>query len=221
MIATVDAGAAEDRFDHLTVAEVGNDDAVFDGVAADDAAGRHAQREHRVARGRKLMDELAGGDAAIEDSGVALLQDDHAATLDARVGRLHRGGDEVGEPHVGDEAAALIDAKLRLFAFFPLFDADFAAEHAGFDSDVGNGLGQAERAAPGLAVLAGLRRGALAHVVILLLGRCRARGSGRGRGGWRGLPVAAPASTQASSKRDQGEREVLRPFDEAALREAP
>ena len=45
-----------------------------------------------------------------------------------------------------------------LFAFVPFGDADLAAEHAGLDADIGDGLGEAEGAAPGLAVFAGLRR---------------------------------------------------------------
>ena len=47
------AGAAEDRFDDFAVVEVGDDDAVLDRVAADDAAGRHLQVEDRDRRWRR------------------------------------------------------------------------------------------------------------------------------------------------------------------------
>ncbi len=79
--------------------------------------------EDGIAGGGKLVDQLAGGRAAIEVAGVGLFQDHHAAALDARIVGIHGGGHEVGEAHVGDEAAALFHLQNRLFAVFPLGDA--------------------------------------------------------------------------------------------------
>ena len=67
-------------------------------------------------------------------------------------------------------------------ALRPLGDPHLAAEHAGFDADVGDGLGEAEGAAPGLAVFAGLGRGAAAPCNSRAVRGCRARGWGRGPG---------------------------------------
>ena len=69
----------------------------------------HAQAEDRVAGRGQLVDQLARGRAAVEGAGVGFLQNDHAAALDARVVGVDGGGDEIGEAHVGDEAAALVD----------------------------------------------------------------------------------------------------------------
>ena len=44
-----DSRAFENSFDDLAVAVVGNDGAVFDGVSADDAAGRHVHIENGIA----------------------------------------------------------------------------------------------------------------------------------------------------------------------------
>ncbi len=74
-----DARAPEDRLDDFAVGVVRNDDAILDGVAADDAAGGHAQAEDGVAGGGELMDQLAGRGAAVEDAGVGLFKDHHAA----------------------------------------------------------------------------------------------------------------------------------------------
>ena len=105
----------------------------------------------------------------------------------------------------------------RVLALLPRGDADLAAKHAGFDADVGDWLGQAESAAPGLAVFAGLGRGGEGHVAIALflraalVNRGEGEASGQAAGGGAGID---PGEFEG----DQGEREVLRPFDEAALR---
>jgi len=112
--ADADARVAEDRLDDLAVAVVRNDDAVFDRVAADDAVRRHAHGEHRIRRRRQLVHHLLGGRAAVPGAGIAFLEDDHAARLDAWVSGVDRGGHEVGVAHVGDEAAALVDLQERL-----------------------------------------------------------------------------------------------------------
>ena len=195
-----DAGAAEDRFDDFAVVEVGDDHAVLDGVAAHDAAGGNLEAEDGVAGGGELVHQLFGWGAAVEDALVGLFQNHHATALDARVVGVDRGGDKVGEGDVGDEAAALVHLQHRLLAVFPLGNAHFAAQHAGVDADVGDGLGEREGAAPGLAVFAGLRRSGR--------GSCSASTCSGVPRSWMGerarklarLAVAAPPSTQASSK---------------------
>ena len=163
-----DARAVEHRADDLGVAVLGHDDAVHDRVPADDAAGGHLEAQHRVARAGELVDHLQGGRATVEHAGVALLQDDHARALDARVVADNGGGDKVGEVHVGDEAAALVDLEHRLLAVLPLGHAHLAAQHAGVDADKGQGLGQGEGPAPGRVVGSGAGQ---AHVALALLGR--------------------------------------------------
>ncbi len=95
-----DARAAEDCVDDFAVVEVGNDDAVFDGVSADDAAGRDKEIEDWVAGGRKLMHKFFGGGAAVEGARVGFFEDDDATALDAGIVRVDGGGDEVGEGNV-------------------------------------------------------------------------------------------------------------------------
>ena len=128
------------------------------------------------------MHHLARRHAAVVDARVGLLEDDDAAALDPRVVGVDRGGREVGEAHVGDEPGALLHLEQRLPALRPLGDADLAAEQAGLDADVGQRLGQAEGAAPDLAVSrpAGAARSGSCS------GRaapaCPVRGWARGRG---------------------------------------
>ena len=178
------------------------------------------QAEDRVARGGELVDQFAGGRAAVEGAGVGLFEDHHAGALDARIVGFDGGGHEVGEPHVGDEAAALLDLEHGLLALVPLGDAHLAAEHAGLDADVGDGLGEAEGAAPRLAVLAGLGGGAAGHVVVALLGGAafvdggEREASGQAAGGGAGVHPG-------EFERDQRQRQVLGTFDEAALRRDP
>ena len=117
------------------------------------------------------MHQLAGRGAVVKDAGVGLFKDHDAAGLDARVGGVYGGGNEVGEAHVGDEATALFDLDHRLLAVFPLGDGDFAVKHAGIDTDVGDWLGEAECSSPRLAIFAGLGGGTQAHVVGLLFRR--------------------------------------------------
>ncbi len=114
------------------------------------------------------MHQLAGGRAAVEEAWVGLFQNDHAGALDARVVGIDRRGDEVGEAHVGDKAAALVHLQHRLFARLPIRNLDLAAQNTGLDAYVGDRFGQAECAAPWLAVFARLRRSAAAHVVSAL-----------------------------------------------------
>ena len=188
-----------------------DDHAILDRIAADDPAGRHFEAEDRVAGGGKLVHQFARGRAAVEGAGVGLFQDDHAGALDARVVGFHRRRDEVGEPHVGDEAAALLHLQHGLFAFLPFGHAHLAAEHAGIDADVRDGLGEAERAAPGSC---GLRRAAGGRS-----GSCNSRCCSGVPRSWMGesarhparLPVAAPASTQASSKATRARARFLGP----------
>ena len=133
-----------------------------------------------------------------------------------RVVGLDGRGDEVGEAHVGDEAAALLHLEEGLLPLFPLGHAHLAAEHAGFDAHIGEGLGEAERAAPGFAVLAGLGGGAEAHVVRLLFGgaalvdRAEGEAAGEASGGGAGVD---PGEFES----DQGQGQVLGALDEAAF----
>ena len=78
---------------------------------------------------------------------------------------IHGGGDHVGEAHVGDEATAFFDLQYRFLALFPFGDADFAAQHAGFDPDERDGLGKGEGGADLAAVFAGFGRRSQGHVV--------------------------------------------------------
>ena len=162
------------------------------------------------------MHHLVRGGAAVEDAGVGIFDDDHAARLDARVGGIDGDGGEVGEAHVGDEPGALVDVEHGFLAFLPLGDLHLAAEQAGLDADVRQRLGEGERAAPDLAVVTRLRRHALAHVVVaLLLGAALVDGrerevAGEGAGGGAGVD---PGELVAQERED----EVLRALDEAAL----
>ena len=87
--------------------EVGNDDAVLDGVSAHDAVGRHFQAENGVAGRGELLNQFFGWGSVVESALVGFFEDHHATALDARVVGGDGGGGEVGEGDVGDEAAAL------------------------------------------------------------------------------------------------------------------
>src|ERR1035441_6153356 len=52
----------------------------------------------------------------------------HAGTLDAIVPGIDRSGNEIGEAHVGDEAAALFHVQERLLAVRPFRAANFAPQ---------------------------------------------------------------------------------------------
>ena len=208
--------AGEHRFDHLGVAVVRDDHAVLHGVSADDAAGGHPEAEHRIARRRELMGQLLGRRPAIPGAGIRVLEDHHATALDARVARIHGGGDEVRRSHVRDEASALVDLQQGLVSILPLGDAHAAAQHAGVDADIGNRLGEGERSAPDLAVLARLRRDGARHVGLLLLGGAPlVDGRQRQRVGHARCSRAGVDPGQLV--RNQSHHEVLRPFDVSAV----
>ena len=164
-------GPAKHRLDHLAVAVVGDDFAVLDRVAADDPAGRHPQAEDRIGGRGQLVHQFFRGRPRIEDTRIALFEDDHATAADPFVGAIHGRGDEVGEAHVGDESAAFVHLEQWFLTIRPLGDTDLAAEDIGFDADEGQRLGQSESAAPGGAILAGSRRCRLGHVGNALFGR--------------------------------------------------
>ncbi len=117
------------------------------------------------------MGQLPGGCTALEGARVGRLQDDDAARLDTLVRRVYRRRHEVGEGHVGDEAAALLDVQDRLFSVAPLLHRHSAAQHAGVDPHVGDRFGQGERPPPDLTPLARLGRRGPTHVILSLLGR--------------------------------------------------
>ncbi len=135
--------------------------------------------------------------------------------LDARIVRIHRRGHEIGEAGVGDEAAALLHLQHRFPAFRPFGNAHLAAQHAGFDAHVGDRLGEAECAAPRFVLPSPGR--AAAHVELALLRRAalvdgrKRQASGQAAGGRAGVHPG-------QLKRHQRQRQVLRPFDEAAVR---
>ncbi len=54
------------------------------------------------------MHQLARGRAAIEGPGITFFDDYDAGALDSLIVGIHCRGDEIGEAHVGDEAAALL-----------------------------------------------------------------------------------------------------------------
>ena len=126
------------------------------------------------------MHQLAGGGATIEGAGVSLFDNHDAGSLNALVTGVNRGGDEVGEAHVGDEASALLDVEHRLFAIFPFRDAGLAAQHAGIDPDIRNRFGETERATLHFAVFPGLRGNGQRHVMQDLLGSAALVNGGEG-----------------------------------------
>ena len=154
--------------------------------------------------------------ATIEDARIALFQNDHAASLDSVIARVNRGGHEVRESNVGDESAALLHLEDGFLPGFPLDDAHLAVEHAGVYADIGNRLGQAESAAPRLAILARLRGSRKFHVTILLL-----RGSAlvnRSQGQTSGEAGGGSASVHPSQlKGHKRQREVPGSRNESTL----
>ena len=135
---------------------------------------------------------------------------------DARIVGIDRGGDEVGERHVGDEAAALIHLQNRLAAFRPMGDAHLAAQDSGIHADVGQRLGERECAAPGRAILTGSGRGATAHVSEALFGRAAlVNGSQRQASGE--AAGSGPGIHPRQFVGHQGQGQVLRTGDESTL----
>src|SRR5208337_1306279 len=147
------ARAAEYGFDDFAVRVVRDDDPVLDRVTADDAAGGHFQVEDRIIRRRKLVDELLGGCATVPNPGVAFFQDDHATAFEAGIIRIHGGGNDVGEAHVGDEAPPLVHLQHGFLSILPFGHAHLAGEHAGFNADEGDGFGEREGGADLFALL--------------------------------------------------------------------
>ncbi len=162
------------------------------------------------------MDQFQRRGTAVIEALIAFFKDDHAAGLDARVIAIDRRGDEIRVAHVRDKTAALFNLKDRLLAFFPFGDADTAGEHPGIDPDIRKRLGQRERTADDLAILARFRRHATAHILHLLLRRSffmdrlkrEVVGKARGRGA---------GIHPAQLERDHGQHQVLRPGDIPAL----
>jgi hypothetical protein len=198
------------------VAVARHDDAVLDGVAADDAARGHGEGEGGIVGGRELVHQLAGGRPAVEHAGIALLEHHHAGALDARVVGIDGGRDEVGERHVGDEAAALVDVEHRFGALGPLGDAHLPVQQARLDAYVRNRLGQAECAAPDLPVVARLRRARARQVERPLLGRA-ALVDGREREVTGEAAGGGARVDPRELERDERQREVLGAVDEAAV----
>ena len=210
------ARALEDRFDHLAVAVVGDDRAIFHGVTADDSAGGHGHVEDGIAGGGELVYQFAGRRAAVEHAGIGFLDDHDAGTLDAIVAGVHGGGHEVRKSHVGDEAAALFHAQQRLFAVRPLLHAQLSIQDAGIHANVGNRLGEAERSAQRLTVRSGCWRDRERHVVGSLFGSAalvdggQRQASGEAAGSGSGV-------NPRQFKRGQRQRQVLRSGQVAAL----
>ena len=212
--AHANARLREDLRDDLGVREVRHDLSVLDRIAAHDARGGHDDVNHGVARVGKLVDALERLCAAVELAGIRGLHDHHAAALDAVVAGVDGHGHVVGDCDVGDEAAALLDAQLRLLAILPLRHAHAPAENARIDAHVWKRLRERERPAPRLASLvAGC---ATRHVVGLLLVRAefgdwphRETVHERGRRG----AVIDPAELVGEQRRG----EVLRTVEQPAV----
>ena len=104
----------------------------------------------------------------------------------------------------------------RLLTLFPTGHGDAAADHAGIHADVGQRLGEGEGGAPRFAVLAGLGRGAGAHVLFALLGRAllddRSEAEVVDQAGGGGAAV-----DPGEFKGEQAQRQVARPLDDAAV----
>jgi len=146
----------------------------------------------------------------VEYALVGLFQDHEATALDARVVGVDCGGDEVGEGDVGDEAATLVHLQPGFFAILPLGNAHLAVQHAGVDAHVGDGFGEHEGAAPGLAVLSRLRRSGQRLVVgDLLLGAALVNGRESQEAGEAGGGRAAVHPGQLEGR--QRQRQVLGP----------
>ena len=143
---------------------------IFHVIAANDAARGHSQIENRIARRRELVNHLPRRSAAVVSPRVALFENDNAAALDALVARVHRRRNEIGEPDIGDEAAALFHLQDWLFARLPFHNAQLSIEHARVHANIGNWLSQAECTAPRFAIFAGLGRRGQLHVMPLLFG---------------------------------------------------
>ena len=133
---------------------------------------------------------------------------------------IHGGGDDVGEAHVGDEAAALVHLQQRFPAVLPFGHAHLAGQHAGLDAHERNRLGQRKRGADLLAGFAGLERGGAGDVFGALLRRAAlvnrrqaeiARQAARGRAGVH----------PRQFKRDQRQRQILWPGDKPACPPGP
>ena len=136
--------------------------------------------------------------------------------LICRIVGIHGGGDDVGETHVRDETPALFHLQQRLAAVLPFRDAHLAGQHAGFDADERQRLGERERGAHLLAVFARLERRGGGDVFCALLRRAAlvnrreaeiAREAAGGRAGIH----------PRQFKRDERQHEIFRPGDEPAL----
>jgi hypothetical protein len=129
---------------------------------------------------------------------------------------LMRGSSETTAGDVGDEAAALVHLQPGFFSVFPLGNAHFAADHAGFHAHIGNWFGEHKGSTPGLAILAGLGWGGQAHVTSHLLlsaalvnGR-KGEATGKTRGG-------RAAVNPGQLKSGQRQSHVLGADNESAL----
>ena len=210
------ARALEHRFDDLAVVVPRNNHSILHCVAAHYAAGGNAQAKDRVVRGGELVDQFSRGHATVESAGIALFEDDEATALDTRVAGIHRGGDEVGETHVGDEAATLLHIEDGFFALLPFGDIDTPGEHTGLHADKRQRLGKGKSAVPLLAVFTGAGRHAARHVFRVLLRRpALMNGAQRQPGGQAARRGAAIHPRQFES--DQCKGEILRTFDVATL----
>ena len=122
---------------------------------------------------------------------------------------------KLAKRNVGDEPAALVHLQQGLFAVVPFGHAHLAAQHAGIDADVGDGLGEARRRARACD----LRRAAEAQrgsCSVRLLGRAalmdRREGQESGEARRRGSAID-PCQLEGRKR----QREILGPGDEAAF----
>src|SRR5579883_1156621 len=117
------------------------------------------------------MNQFAGGSSAIKCSRITFLQDDHAASLDAWIGRVDGCRYEIRESNIRDEPAPFFDMQDWLVSRIPRFHTELAIQHARVYANVGNRFGQAKGSAPRSALFSRLRRSRKSHVVISLFGR--------------------------------------------------
>jgi hypothetical protein len=100
-----------------------------------------------VAGGRKLVDQLARGRAAVEDARVGFFQDHHAAALDARVVGSTAAVTKLAKPMLVMKRPRFSTCSIGSSPPSPFGDLHLAAQHAGLDADVGQ-IGSVRQNAP-------------------------------------------------------------------------
>lgn len=113
-------GAVENRADDFGVIVFRHDHAINDIISTNDAGCGNLEVQHRITGGRKLMHHLESRCATVENTFIPIFEDDHESALDAVVIGLDSSSDEIGEIHISDEAAALVDLEHGFITLFPV-----------------------------------------------------------------------------------------------------